>query len=193
MKKPIAIIIGLCILGLLGASIEFQDGDVAVKQYLKRIEGRIGVPWINIEEEFGQPDKIGEQAVIWTYFIKGKGDAGKEEVIGYRQYGNWGGVLGCYGERNFTDELQALSLYQLALDYMDEEGRTITTVSYGDSLFDFTEKHRFARKLDHFWEVDASLQPARPSVTLFVYNHEKRGCYLELLDEADRIEKELGL
>ena len=189
MRKPILSIVGLCVLGIFFASFDFRNSDAGVQLYLQRVESYIGSSFSDIESDLGVPDFETSDALVRTYYIKDKSG----DVMGYRQFGDWGGVIGCFSERNVIDEPQAMSLYQLVLEFMREDKRTVGMVSMSESPYDFTENHRLSRRLDNMWEVDMLLRNRDSQISLSVYDHDKRACYLELLIEAARVEEELGL
>lgn len=193
MTNRFLIIIGLCVLGIFAASLDFNNKEAAVRLYLQHIEGHINEPFRSIEEDFGPPDYQAESGVVWTYFVRERAKDGGEVITGYRQFGRWEDEIGCYNERNFTSDENAISLYQQVLKYMEEEGRHMGQVSIEEPLPDFSENHRLSRRMDNMWEVDASFLASNSNITLFVYDHQKRGCHMELLDEAKRVEGKLGL
>ena len=188
MKKPL-IIVGLCILGLFFASFDFKNSDAGVFHYLETTEGYIGEPFNKVEQNLGKPDQKNSDSSVHTYIVKDK----NEEITGYRLFGDWQGEVGCYTEQNVVEEGRVISLYQLVVQHMGEEGRTIGQVSSQRDSFDFTDNHQVARRLDTMWEVDMSLDGENSYVTFFIYDEEKHGCHQELLIEAKRIEERLGL
>ena len=189
MRKQVLIIVGLCVLGIFFASFDFRNSDAGVQLYLQRVESYIGASFSDIESDLGSPDLETSDALVRTYYIKDKSG----EITGYRQFGYWGDVIGCFSERNVIDEPQVMSLYERVLGFMREDQRTVGLVSMSENPYDFTENHRLSRRLDNMWEVDMLLRDRDSQISLYVYDHDKRACHLELLIEANRIEERLGL
>lgn len=188
MRKQVLIIVGLCILGIFFASFDFRNSDAGVQLYLQRVESYIGASLPEIETDLGSPDSETSDALV-TYYITDKSG----EITGFRQFGYREGVVGCFSERNVIDELEAMSLYQRVLGFMREDIRTVGMVSMPEHVYDFTDNHRLSRRLDNMWEVDMLLRDRDSQISLFVYDHDKRACHLELLAEASKIEERLGL
>ena len=164
---------------------------------LGEIQEYVGLPDSLISQQFGQPDEIGfeegKQAVVWTYITKITGEtAGTNSIAGYHQFAFWNGKVAGYRTRRFTDEEQAIVMYDSTLAFMKEDGRTIARGGNADSTM-FTENLRISRRGDNIWQADMLKDAFNSHATIIVGDVGYRSCERVVKTEAKRIEKKFGI
>ena len=185
------------ILGITLNSTVAQSSDGLTRENLVEIHHYVGLSDSTISQRFGSPDEVGydegKNAVVWTYITKVKGEtAGSNPIAGYHQFAFWNGIVAGYRTRRFSDEEQAVAIYNSTLAYMGEDGRTIASVGNADPSI-FTDSLRVSRRDDNLWNVDVLRDSLNSHALIWVGDIGYRGCRLLVQSESKRIEKQFGI